>query len=86
MSYHILEPGDEEFLEECPECEKGYMVPTFGEWYQCSECGVEAKMEDGLLWFDSLDDVDETDDFENNAEPYDEVCGELDDYVINPND
>ena len=51
--YHDIEDGDEEFLEECPECGEGYMVPTFGDWYQCSHCGVEAKIDDyGLLWFD----------------------------------
>ena len=53
MSYHELEPGDEEFLEECPVCNKGYMVPTYGNCYQCSECGVEAEEKDGLLWWDS---------------------------------
>ena len=42
MAFHKFEEGDEEFLEECPVCGKGYMVPEFGEWYQCSECGVEA--------------------------------------------
>lgn len=43
MSYHEIEPGDEEFLEDCPKCDKGYMVPTSGDWYQCSECGFEAE-------------------------------------------
>lgn len=55
MSYHELDPGDEEFLEECPVCGNGYMVPTMGEWYQCSECGVEAQEDNGLLYFDSDD-------------------------------
>lgn len=55
MSFHELEPGDEEFLEECPICNKGYMVPTYGNWYQCSECGVEAEEQDGLLWWDNND-------------------------------
>lgn len=54
MAFHILEPGDEEFLEECPVCGKGYMVPTYGYWHQCSECGVEAEEDEyGLLQFDS---------------------------------
>ena len=54
MSYHVLEPGDEEFLEECPVCGKGYMVPTSGNWFQCSECGVEAEEDEyGLLNWDS---------------------------------
>lgn len=54
MTFHVLEPGDEEFLEECPVCGKGYMVPTIGNWYQCSECGVEAEEDEyGLLIFDS---------------------------------
>lgn len=54
MAYHILEPGDEEFLEECPVCGEGYMVPTLGHWHQCSECGVEAEEDEyGLLMFDS---------------------------------
>ena len=53
MSYHELEPGDEEFLEKCPVCDAGYMVPTFGGWYQCSECGVEAQEDEyGNLLFD----------------------------------
>lgn len=55
MSFHELEPGDEEFLEECPICNKGYMVPTYGNWYQCSECGVSAEEQDGLLWWDNED-------------------------------
>lgn len=54
MAYHVLEPGDEDFLDQCPVCEEGYMVPTFGNWYQCSECGVEAQEDDyGNLLFDS---------------------------------
>lgn len=54
MAYHELEPGDEAFLEECPVCGKGYMVPTFGNWHQCSNCGVEAEEDDyGCLLFDS---------------------------------
>ena len=54
MAYHELDPGDEEFLEECPVCGEGYMVPTMGHWYQCSECGVEAEENDyGILLFDS---------------------------------
>ena len=54
MAYHVLEPGDEEFLEECPVCREGYMVPTMGNWYQCSECGVEAEIDDyGLLMYDA---------------------------------
>jgi len=53
MSYHKLDPGDEEFLEECEKCGNGYMVPTYGDWYQCSECGAEAKGDDyGVLWYD----------------------------------
>lgn len=57
MAYHKLEPGDEEFLEECPVCGDGYMVPTCGNWYQCSECGVEAEGDDyGCLLFD--DDIE----------------------------
>ena len=53
MAYHKLEPGDEKHLELCPECENGYMVPTMGHWYQCSECGVEAEEDDyGNLLFD----------------------------------
>lgn len=53
MPYHVLEPGDEEFLEKCPVCDEGYMVPTYGKWYQCSECGVDAKKDEyGILWFD----------------------------------
>lgn len=54
MAYHILEAGDEEILEKCPVCDEGYMVPTVGNWHQCSECGVEAEEdEDGLLMYDS---------------------------------
>ncbi len=54
MTYHEIEPGDEEFLEVCPVCNEGYMVPTIGQWYQCSECGVEAEENEyGLLMFDS---------------------------------
>ena len=50
MSYHELEPADEEFLEECPKCGDGYMVPTSGDWYQCSEGGFEAEENDyGVL-------------------------------------
>lgn len=50
--YHNIEEGDKEFLEECPLCD-GYMVPTWGNWYQCSECGVEAEENEyGLLGFD----------------------------------
>lgn len=52
MALFELEPGDEEFLDECPVCGKGYMVPTYGHWYQCSECGVEATEEEGVLWWD----------------------------------
>lgn len=53
MAFHELEEGDEEFLEECPVCGKEYMVPEFGGWYQCSECGVEAQDNGyGLLMFD----------------------------------
>lgn len=52
MPYHELEPGDEKFLEQCPICEEGYMVPTIGYWYQCSHCGVEAlESEYGVLMF-----------------------------------
>ena len=39
MSYHELDPGD----EECPKCGDGYMVQTDGDWHQCSECGFEAE-------------------------------------------
>ena len=54
MAYHVLEPGDEEFLDKCPVCGEGYMVPTMGGWYQCSECGIEAEMDDGgLLMYDA---------------------------------
>lgn len=54
MAYHVIEPGDEEFLEECPVCGEGYMVPTVSGWYQCSECGVEAELDDyGLLLYDA---------------------------------
>lgn len=58
MSYHKLEPGDKDFLEECPFCENGYMVPTYGDWYQCSECGVEGQLSDGgcLMFDESLFD------------------------------
>ena len=56
MAYQEIEPGDEEFLERCPVCDNGYMVPTIGKWHQCSNCGVEAEeSEYGLLMFD--DDV-----------------------------
>ena len=56
MAYHKLDPGDEEFLEKCPKCEIGYMVPNFGDWYQCSECGLEAQMDKyGLLEYDVND-------------------------------
>lgn len=49
-----IEPGDEEFLEECPICREGYMVPTIGNWHKCSHCGVEAEeSEYGLLQFDN---------------------------------
>lgn len=59
MAYHELEPGDEEFLEECPVCKDGYMVPTLGKWYQCSNCGIEAEEgDDGLLWFDGSVNLD----------------------------
>ena len=44
MGFYELEDGDEEFLEKCPVCDEGYMVPTLAEWYQCSNCGVEAKI------------------------------------------
>jgi len=54
MSIFVLEPGDKEFLEECPVCGEGYMVPTSGGWHQCSECGVEAKENEyGVLCYDS---------------------------------
>lgn len=54
MAFHVLEPGDEKFLDKCPICEEGYMVPTVGYWHQCSECGVEAKENEyGILLFDS---------------------------------
>lgn len=54
MPFHELEPGDEEVLEQCPVCGDGFMVPTSGNWYQCSECGVEAEESDyGVLMFDS---------------------------------
>ena len=46
MSYHKLDPGDKDVLDLCPECDEGYMVPTRGNWYQCSECGFEAEMDD----------------------------------------
>ena len=53
MAFHELEQGDEDVLEKCPICEDGYMVPTFGNWYQCSECGIEAEEDEyGLLMFD----------------------------------
>ena len=53
MAFHKLETGDKEILEKCPECDEGYMVPTMGNWHQCSHCGVEAEEDDyGLLWFD----------------------------------
>ena len=58
MSFHELDPGDEEILDECPVCDEGYMVPTYGDWYQCSECGVEAQMSEyGVLLFDSSIDL-----------------------------
>lgn len=47
-----LEPGDEEVLEKCPVCNRGYMVPTYGNWYECSECATEAEEKDGLLWYE----------------------------------
>ncbi|RGO28045.1 hypothetical protein DXB23_01555 [Dorea sp. OM02-2LB] len=54
MGFYELEDGDEEFLEKCPVCDEGYMVPTLAEWYQCSNCGVEAKINEyGLLVYDS---------------------------------
>lgn len=53
MAYHELEPSDEKFLEECPVCKKGYMVPTMGNWYKCSICDVEAEENDfGLVMLD----------------------------------
>lgn len=53
MAFHVLEPGDEEFLERCPVCEEGYMVPTYGNWSQWSECGIEAEENDyGCLMYD----------------------------------
>lgn len=59
MAFHELEPGDEEFLEECPVCNDGYMVPLYGNWYQCSNCGVEAEENDyGVLMFDNSVDLD----------------------------
>ena len=53
MSYYEIEPGDENILARCPKCHNGYMVPTMGDWYQCSECGTEAQEDDySLLWYD----------------------------------
>lgn len=58
MAYHELDPGDEEFLEGCPVCGEGYMVPTMRHWYQCSEFGVEAEENDyGILMFNSSVDL-----------------------------
>ena len=60
MALFELEPGDEEFLDECPVCCKGYMVPTYGHWYQCSERG-EAKTTESFSkpsrWESSGEDV-----------------------------
>lgn len=54
MAKTKLSAEDKEFLEQCPVCGEGYMVPTMGHWYQCSECGVEAEQNDyGVLLFDS---------------------------------
>lgn len=72
MAYHELDPGDEEWLDRCPICENGYMVPTMGNWYQCSECGVEAQENEcGILLFDSSVFNDEYD--------FDEDCEDDDD-------
>lgn len=74
MAYHELEEGDEEFLEECPVCGKGYMVPTMGDWYQCSECGIEGKEDDyGIIGYDSsvfgnTEYYDENEDDEDNED------------------
>ncbi len=50
--YHDIEDDDVDFLEDCPKCKKGYMVPTYGNWHQCSHCGIEAEEDDyGVLWY-----------------------------------
>ena len=49
MAFHKLEPGDKEILEKCPECDEGYMVPTMGNWHQCSHCDVEAEEDELAL-------------------------------------
>lgn len=44
---------EKEFLERCPKCEEGYMVPTVGDWHECSECGLEAEENEyGVLMYD----------------------------------
>lgn len=58
MSYFEIEPGDENILVRCPKCHNGYMVPTMGDWYQCSECGIEAYEENDVLWY-SAEDLDD---------------------------
>lgn len=57
MAVYELDPDDEEYLEDCPLCGEGYMVPTYGHWYECNNCGVEAEENEyGLLMFDA--DID----------------------------
>ena len=54
MNHPELEPGDEEFLQKCPICNEGYMIPSYGGWHHCSNCGEEAKEDAyGILWFDN---------------------------------
>ena len=54
MNHPELEPGDEDFLSKYPICNEGYMIPSYGGWYHCSNCGEEAKEDDyGILWFDN---------------------------------
>lgn len=54
MYHSELEPGDEDFLEKCPICNEGYMIPSYGGWHHCSNCGEEAKEDEyGILWFDN---------------------------------
>lgn len=52
-------------LDDCPKCGNGKMISTTGNWYECDECGFEAKEDEfGVLYYESFCD----DDFEDVGE------------------
>ncbi len=59
MPHRTAKSENKKPLEKCPDCGIGYMIHIMENRYQCSECNVEATMDDySLFWFDDFNEYD----------------------------